>query len=193
MNMVKNRDYRYLRCSSRYFNQIACLGGFIPQRFLETAVLEELNTIIEKYFDEEEAENSLLMHRREEQEKKKLVKEKTDVERRKTDLENAIKNTYLDKVKGLITDQEFMTFRQSFEQDVAFCQRRLDEIRDRLEILEQEKMEEQSLKMILGEYRSIKQLDRTVVDSLIDYIEVGRNDHKMHKTDLPPIIIHWKF
>lgn len=193
MTAVKNREYRYLHCSSKHFNKLSCPGGFIPQRFLEAAVLEELNSFIEKFFNEEEAENSLLLRSRGEQEKKKLLKEKSDVERRNNELETAIKSTYLDKVKGLITDQEFMTFKQSFEKDATLCQKRLDEIRDRLENLEQEKMEEQSLKMILGAYRNIEQLDRTVVDSLIDYIEVGRNDQKIHRTDLPPIIIHWKF
>lgn len=193
MRTAKNREYRYLRCSSRYYDKITCPGGFISQRFLEEAVLKELNDIIESFFDEKEAENSLLMRNRGEQERRKLLKERCDAEQRKTDLESAIKSTYLDKVKGLITEQEFMTFRQSFEQDAALCQSRLDEIRDRLEILEQEKREGQSLKMILGAYRNIEKLDRTVVDSLIDYIEVGRNDHKIHRTDLPPIIIHWKF
>lgn len=193
MTNQKLREYRYLRCSSRHFNKLSCPGGVIPQRFLESAVLKELNAIIEKFFDEDEAENSLLVHHKGEQEKKKLLKEKSDAERKVEDMENAIKSTYLDKVKGIITDQEFMKFKQSFEQDAALFQKRLEEINVRLGMLEQEKKEEQSLKMILGSYRNIELLDRTVVDALIDYIEVGRNDHKIHKTDLPPIIIHWKF
>ena len=46
---------------------------------------------------------------------------------------------------------------------------------------------------ILQEYRNVQKLDRLTVEKLIDYIEVGRLEHKVHRNDLPPIVIHWKF
>ncbi len=193
MSSVKNRERRYLRCSSKYFNKISCRGGFVAQHLLEEAVLKELNALIEQFFDEEEAERNLLVCRREEQEKKRLRKEEADAKRKTEELENAVKSAYLDKAKGIITEQEFLIFRDSFEQDAALCQKRLEEIQERLKALEKEKDEEKSLRAVLGAYRNLQQLDRTVVDSLIDYIEVGRNDHKVHRSDLPPIVIHWKF
>lgn len=193
MRVIKNRDYRYFRCSSRYFDQMACPGGIIPQRFLEEAVLKELNFIIDSFFDEEEAEKNLSVNSRSEAEEKRLQKERTDTRKQIHDLENAVKTTYLDKVKGIISEQEFLDFRESFERDLLHYRERLEEIERRLEILEDETNKEQSIKTVLGAYRNITQLDRTVVDTLIDYVEVGRNDHKVHKTDLPPIIIHWKF
>lgn len=193
MRMIKNREYRYLRCSSKYYDKIACPGGIIPLRFLEEAVLRELNDIIDSFFDEEEAERNLSVRRKSELERKKLQKEITAVSRQIHDLENAIKTTYLDKVKGVITEQEFVDFRESFEKDIRLYQERLEETERRLEILEEETDKEQNIKNVLSSYRNITQLDRTVVDTLIDYVEVGRNDHKIHKTDLPPIVIHWKF
>ena len=124
---------------------------------------------------------------------KKLQKEKADVQKQIEDLENAIKTTYFDKAKGILSEKEFVSFRESFEQDLSLLQGRVEEIGKRLETLKGETDKEKSVKAVLGVYRNIKELDRTVVDALIDYVEVGRNDHKVHKTDLPPIIIHWKF
>ncbi len=193
MRTIKNKEYRYLRCSSKYFDKIACPGGIIPQRFLENAVLKELNIIIDSFFDEEEAERNLSVSHRSELEVKKLQKEKADVQKQIEDLENAIKTTYFDKAKGILSEKEFVSFRESFEQDLSLLQGRVEEIGKRLETLKGETDKEKSVKAVLGVYRNIKELDRTVVDALIDYVEVGRNDHKVHKTDLPPIIIHWKF
>lgn len=193
MRVVKNRDYRYFRCSSKYFDQISCPGGIIPQRFLEEAVLKELNSIIDSFFDESEAKKSLSVRCRGESEGKKLQKEKTEMQKHISDLENAIKSTYLDKAKGIISEQEFVDFRDSFEQDVMQCRKRLEDIESRQKILNEEINKEQSLETVLNAYRNIKELDRTVVETLIDYVEVGRNDHKIHKSDLPPIVIHWKF
>lgn len=193
MRMAKNREYRYLRCSTKYFDKITCPGGIIPLRFLEEAVLRELNNIIDSFFDEEEAERNLSVRRRSEHERKKLQKEKTAVKQQIHDLEDAVKTTYLDKVKGIITEQEFVDFKESFEKDILLHQERLEKMERRLEILEEETDKEQNMKVVLSSYRNITQLDRAVVDTLIDYVEVGRNDHKIHKTDLPPIIIHWKF
>ena len=62
-----------------------------------------------------------------------------------------------------------------------------------LDLLIREQDEERSIKVILQKYRNVNKLDRTIVDALIDYIEIGRCENKVHKTDLPPMIIHWKF
>ena len=193
MRVIKNRDYRYFRCSSRYFDQISCPGGIIPQRFLEEAVIRELNTIIDSYFDEEEAKKKLAVRRRNELERKKLLKDKAEMQKRVYDLENAIKNTYFDKSRGLISEQEFLVFRQSFEQDVSFCRKEIENLEKHIENLERNQSKEESVESVLSAYRNIKELDRRVMDSLIDYVEVGRNDNKIHRTDLPPIVIHWKF
>lgn len=115
------------------------------------------------------------------------------MQKRVYDLENAIKNTYFDKSRGLISEQEFLVFRQSFEQDVSFCRKEIENLEKHIENLERNQSKEESVESVLSAYRNIKELDRRVVDSLIDYVEVGRNDNKIHRTDLPPIVIHWKF
>ena len=45
----------------------------------------------------------------------------------------------------------------------------------------------------MQKYRNIEKLDRDIMETLIDHIEVGRSEHKIHRADLPPIVIHWRF
>lgn len=189
----KNRDFKYLSCTSRFFSDQTCKGTFVAQRFLEKAVLDELNAIISQFFDEEAAEEHLSICKRYELQKKKLQKEAAGYQKKVDELENAIKNLYLDKTKDIITEQEFLNFRKEFQYDISEYKDKLSASNRQLELLMQELDEEHSTKSILQKYRNVEKLDRAIVDALIDYIEIGRNDHKVHRADLPPMIIHWKF
>ncbi len=39
----------------------------------------------------------------------------------------------------------------------------------------------------------VKRVADIIMDTLVEYIEIGRCEKKVHRNDLPPIIIHWKF
>lgn len=189
----KSREFRYLRCPSNHFDRLSCKGTFIAQRFLEKAVLKELNNIINQFFDEEAAEDNISIHRKIELRKKRLQKDAATYQKKIEELEKAVKNAYLDKTKEIITEKEFIDFRNSFQVDIDMYEEKLGQTTRCLEALEKEIVEERSVKDILQKYRNIEHLDRTIIDTLIDYIEIGRNEHKVHKDDLPPMIIHWKF
>lgn len=190
----KSRGLYYLRCPTRYASGInVCSGAIIAQRFLERAVLDELNIIINQFFDEAEAEKNILVIRQNEAEKRQLQKELVIFQKKEEELECAVRNSYIDKAKGVITEQEFLDFKASFQNDIQNCRVKSDVIKSRLAELENKYEHVRSIKDILIKYRNIKHLDRTIVETLIDYIEIGRNDNKVHRTDLPPILIHWKF
>lgn len=189
----KNRGFRYLQCSSRHFHKISCKGTFIAQRLLEKAVLTELNAIINQFFDEEAAQGHILLHEQNELHKKRLQKDAAIYRKKIEELELAVKNMYLDKAKGLITEKEFVDFRTSFQNDMISYQEKLQQTEKCLVDIETKISGESSVKNILQKYRNITQLDRTIIDALIDYIEIGRNEHKVHRDDLPPMVIHWKF
>lgn len=191
----KNRNLYYLHCPSKKYalGRDGCPGGTIAQRFLEKAVLTELNNIIEQFFDETEAEKNLSIRKKNESEMKKIQREISDYQKKAEDLENAIRNSYVDKAKGIITEQEFLNFRDSFQAEIQLCKSKVDLESKALEDLRNESAHECSMEEIFCKYRNIERLDRTIVDTLIDYIEIGRNDHKVHRSDLPPIRIHWKF
>lgn len=188
-----NRGFRYLRCTSKFFDNESCKGAFIAQRFLEQAVLDELNNIINQFFDEEAAEENLIICKKNALHKQRLQKEAACYQKKISELENAVKNLYLDKTKDVITEQEFMDFRKSFQDDIMVYTDKLSATNRQLDLLIREQDEERSIKVILQKYRNVDKLDRTIVDALIDYIEIGRCENKVHKTDLPPMIIHWKF
>lgn len=187
----KNRGYRYLKCPTRNLGSEVCKGAFIAQRLLEKAVLEELNRIISAHFDETSAE--LSVSRNLEAGKQRLKKEISNITIKMQSLKKAIQNMYIDKANGLISDEEYFEFHQNFSGQVEQCKKLRAKQEAELEALEAEGKSIRSREEILKKYKNVSRLDRDIMDSLIDYIEIGRCEKKVHRDDLPPIIIHWKF
>ena len=160
---------------------------------MERAVLLELNDIIGKYFDETSAEARITLSRNIESKRKELQKECSVYQSKINDLKKAIQNMYIDKARGIISEAEYFEFKASFNDDIVVYQNRIDEAKQQLLLIEQQLQCNRSKKDILEEYRNIQKLDRSIMDKLVDYIEVGRCENKQHKNDLPPIVIHWKF
>lgn len=188
-----NRGLRYLKCPTRNLGNQFCKGAFIAQRFLEKAVLDELNHIISEYFDETTAESKILVARNIDVRKQQLKKEISNMESKIESLRKAIQNLYVDKANGLVSDNEYLEFRKDFSEEIERYRKLQNDRISELEVLETEGKIIHSKEEILKKYKNISKLDRDIIDSLIDYIEIGRCEKKVHRNDLPPIVIHWKF
>ena len=86
LSSQKNRNFYYLRCPSRHYSDSSCKGAHISRNLLEKAVLFELNSIIDRYFDASSAEKKIILNR--------------DISLKKNALRNEIK-TYHQKVDDL--------------------------------------------------------------------------------------------
>ena len=189
----KSNGYDYLKCPTRYINKEACRGAFISQRFLEQAIVDEFNKIIQSYFDKEVAESNILISKQHENKRHKIKHEISQYEAKINSLKKAIQNTYIDKVSGVISNQDYLEFREAFSKEIENLEKLVRQNVKQLELLNDECKRNKSKKDILKKYENIENLDREMMDVLIDYIEIGRCDKKVHRNDLPPITIHWKF
>lgn len=189
---AKNREHRYLKCAQRHVGS-ECKGAFIAQRLLEKAILTQLNQFIDAYFDMDSAETYLKIKNGYEDRRNKLKKQLQDIHKDIDALKIAVGNLYLDKTKGIITEEEFIFLKSDFEQDLEVKGKRRDELNNLLSQLIMAAEQIRDKRAVLEQYRNIAVLDRTIMDHLIDYIEVGKAENKLHKYDFPPITIHWNF
>ena len=189
----KSREYYYLKCTSKFYNRSYCTGAFISQRLLEQVILQELNAIIDQFFDSETAKSRIKLNSDLELMKKKLLNERKLCNNKISEMQAAIRNAYVDKAKGVLTEKEYLDFRNSFQAELSDCENRMNELDQRLSCYDQTQQVNHSIADILQEYRNVQHLDRSIMDKLIDYIEIGRLEHKEHRDDIPPIVIHWKF
>lgn len=101
-----------------------------------------------------------------------------------------LRELYLDKVRGLLSEGDYIELSHDFtaerdrlEQMIADAQRQLNEIEER-------QAAGDNRRELIEQYTHLTHLTRPIVETLIDYISVGR---RIPGTKDVPIEIHWSF
>ena len=180
----------YLHCANRYIAKDACEGAFISVDRLERLVIAEINRLSAEYLDKDELVkniepcNSLLIQ-------KNCILSELQVYRKKTEeYAKGIRELYMDKVKGLICEHDFVELSKDFttqkarlERVVANGEKQLAEIDGKIAVGD-------NRRELIEQYTNPEHLDREIVEALIDYIAIGK---RIPGTRDVPIEIHWNF
>ena len=192
LHSAKSREFRYLVCPQRKVGA-DCKGAFVAQRFLEQAILDDLNKIINRYFDQDSAQSHVFIKNETEERKNRIKKELQAIRSESDSLKKAIRDLYMDKAKKIITENDFLFLKSGFDEELEQKEKRELALNDKLKKIAASADKIKNKMDILEQYKNIDHLDRVIIDNLIDYIEIGRSEKKIHKNDLPPINIYWKF
>lgn len=189
MRSAKSHDKLYLKCGTKHVSKDACIGAFISQKKLSDIILGKINSFIQEYFDSEKAEEQITLRSRTADKKKDLQKRLDKEKQKKEELNHALKSLYLDKCNGIISIADYSSFSEEFHSDLESCERIMKNVSDELAALEKEKAENCSQSNILNKYMNVTELDRGMLDVLIDYIEVGKREKDGKAA---PVVIHWR-
>lgn len=183
---------RYLKCHTHKLNKDACSGAFVSYRNLEEVILKELKEIISRYLDIDTAENHMEISSDFDKEMARIKKQLLQQQERLSKVDNAIKVLYTDRVEGVITLEEYKSLSAGYQKDAEQARNQLDMLQKRIKELDTQKTEQISKRDLLMQFVDIKELNYDIVNTLIDYIEVGKRAGHYRHYDVP-IIIHWKF
>lgn len=190
MRSSKSRGKHYLKCSNRHVAKEACIGSFISVERLEQAVLAELRYLADEYLDKDELERGVELCDSLHDQKAQVKASISAYQKRITEYTKGIRDLYMDKVKGILSEEDYVEFSKAFasekvrlEQLVIACQKQLEDLEERLEVGD-------NRRQIIEQYTNLKYLDRGIVEKLIDYIAVGK---RIPGTREIPIEIHWQF
>ena len=103
-----------------------------------------------------------------------LNKEKSLIEKKLNESKLYFKNLYQDKLKGIISEDDFIMLREEYSKDVESNQTRLEEINNELEITNERKGNTKDIKSILKKYKNIKTLNKVIVDEFVEKIYIGK-------------------
>lgn len=186
----QNESVRYLVCSNRRVNKENCIGASIVYHNLEKYVLDQINKMTALYFDSETVENQIKLN--DTQKERMNIYESTLQELlKKLEIrEEAIKNLYLDKVKGIIINDQFISLSSQFTSDIEDIKKQIQFQKETIDNLKNSMAETKNKESVIGKYRNVAMLSREVVMELIDIIYVG---HKDKKTKERVIKIIWNF
>ncbi len=185
----------YLSCRTRgRTGKYACDNkNSIRYEELERIVLEELNKMIQLYFDKSKLEQSYYekkVYSNYEKEINALKKEQSDIEKKIKTNEEKFTMIYDDKISGVITLEEFTMLKTKYQNDTENCKLRINQINLEIADLEKKKIENINEKEIFEKYKNIKKLDRLIVETFISKIIIGKVDPETKKRD---IRIIWNF
>ena len=93
--------------------------------------------------------------------------------RRVLELETTIAKLYEDKYNGAISESTFAVLARKSEQERLAKTERLDELLSEVDTAELKTAAIQNWITVIRKYLDLQELDRTVVDELIDHIEIG--------------------
>lgn len=197
-NLVKHtyRDRVYYHCGFAARHRDYCSGCSITEKMLEEYVLLELKDNIKKYIDTDVISTMIEVEKENEAEKSGLEKRLKVLQKEMKTKDDAITSLYIDKVKGTISEDQFIVLNQLFlNEREGLCQkiRKLEEKigeinlskKDMLHALDEEKAKREAI----AQYLEIEEFTREMIVELIDYVVVenleGRNNKRLE--------IHWKF
>lgn len=181
---------RYLQCSSRHVSKDACIGSFISVPKLEKAVIEELNRLSAEYLDKDELEQNVQFNNDLRGQKESLENEIAAYQKKITEYAKGIRELYLDKVKGILSETDYLDLSKDFGGEKERLERLVIDTQKQLDVIKRKMQVGDNRRQLIEQYTTPPHLDREIVEKLIDYILVGKKDPVTKEV---PIEIHWNF
>jgi len=184
----------YLHCRNHHSSGgLTCDNtSYMRYEVLEELVLNEINKMIEKYYNLEKLEKNYYAKKvtiNYEKEIAILQKERNDIEKNINKLANRFSMLYDDKADGIISPTEFVMLKNKYQRDIDNFNGRIEAINKDLKDIRELKEDSINEKSVLEKYTHIEKLDRLVIDEFISKILIGKKDENNNR----PIKILWNF
>lgn len=190
MRTHKNRGEHYLGCGSRHVCKDACIGSFIKVEKLERLVLDELKKLCDAYLDQDAVEQGISFANNLREQKAKFQTELSIYQRRVDEFATGIRSLYMDKVKGIISEADYVDMSQGFQVERERLELQMKEVTSQIEQLDDRIKAGDNRRVIVERYVNQEHLTREAVEVLIDHVCVGK---RIPGTRNVPIEIHWNF
>lgn len=186
----KRGGKHYLQCANRHIAKDACIGSFIAVDKLEQLVMEELKRLSAEYLDRDELERNIEFCENLQGQKARLRTDLAVYQKKIEEYAKGIRELYMDKVRGLISEGDFAELSKGFSAERTRLERVVVETEKQLDQLEEKIAAGDNRRELIEQYTNLDHLTREVVETLIDYISVGK---RIPGTKDVPIEIHWNF
>ncbi len=190
MRSSKNRGRHYLQCCTRHVSKDACEGAFIAVDKLEQMVLTELNRLTAEYLDKDELARQIEFCTDLQEQKSSLQSEITAYQKRIAEYTKGIRDLYLDKVKGLLSEGDYLDMSRDFTEERKRLELAVADTEKQINAIDARIAAGDNRRELIEQYTNLEHLDRETVEVLIDHITVGK---RIPDTRDVPIEIHWNF
>ena len=173
------RDQEFFRCANYKDSRGSCKIHYIRDVVLEDIVKEAISGLADFVKCHEAVFLYMLAKKNSAMQKAEYNRMKLAVERdekRIKNIDRLIKSLYEDKVLGELEDDRYTTLMAEYEKEQRELIASVSAMRKTLESTEQKAVDLRLLLKTLRELTDVNELTPTIVNSLIDRIEVHNND-----------------
>ena len=153
-------------------------------------MIKELNRLSAAYLDKDALEQNIAFCENLQEKKKQIFDHIAVYEKKAEEYTKGIRDLYLDKVKGLLSEGDYVALSKDFTKERDRMGRMIQEGKTRAADLDETIAAGDDRRELIEQYTNLEHLTREMVETLIDYISVGR---RIPGTQDVPIEIHWNF
>ena len=189
-----DRGYIYFSCKGSKKLYGTCTTHSIGYENLKNLVLKKIREKILAFYNFDNISDDLFVSS-DNLNKTKLLQKKVDIlSKEMEDINKAIKELYLNKVSGKVPEDVFDDLNSSFLSDKSAKQKELEKVQNDLSNLKEKELNSKFIKeqkeKIINHFKDFQELNYDIVNSFIDYIEIGEKDKQKNIQD---VVIHWNF
>lgn len=187
------RGYQYLRCKTYSISSKGkklCTSHSINLSFLEDIVSNKIKEYFRSLCNTENLANELMLEKGINDKITTLENEFLRINKEINKRTEALKSLYLEKISGEITAEKYNEFGSSFQKDKKKLLLKKSEIENTIAEIKRNSDDVERYIRLIEKYKSFEKLTHSVIDELIDYIEIGE---KNKGTGEQKIKIHWNF
>lgn len=186
----KRENWRFLTCPNRSVSKDACGGAFISVSRLESKVMEELKRLAENYLDQEALQQGIQWDKEYEKQKNSVANRMKFYEKKILDRKKALRALYLDQVRGILTEEDYLDMTKAFSIEKQRMEEALELCRKQILEIEERQKAGENRKELVETYIHMEHLTREMVEALIDHVDVGR---RIPRSRDVPITVYWNF
>lgn len=184
-NKAKTIKYYGLQCATYKTGAINCPNTkTLSGKMLEQKILDELNTIIECYCQTDE----IILDDIQQKQLQTWEHQRNSLEAKLQTARNRLTMMYKDRLDGIISEADYVAFRESLSNEEQDISQRLAEIEKHIDECRTRRENAENQRAVIEKYTHFTALDRSIVEEFIDFIEVGEVQENGGRT----IHIHWK-
>ena len=175
-NGCEHQYISYVCSLHTHSGKAACSWHRVNENTLAQIVAAEIQAHAQEVALDEEAVADRLRRRMTEYDAQRSAYARQEIRQlhlRIAKLEEVIAKLYEDKISGAVSENTALVLMQKNEQERFEKVERLQTLLAEVEQIEQETAAIQNWTALIRKYLNLQELDRTVVDELIDHIEIG--------------------
>ena len=152
--------------------------------------MEELKRLSEMYLDQDAVEQGIRLGNDYEKQKSNVMERMKSYEKKIQEHTKALRELYLDKVRGILTEEDYLDMTKAFSIEKQRMEEALELCRKQILEIEERQKAGGNGKELVEKYIHLEHLTREMVEALVDHVDVGRRISGSRDVS---ITIYWNF